>query len=266
MIEIKNNFLQDKTALVTGASRGIGKAIALKLASCGANLLLMARNRVPLNLVKDQVKQLGVDCKTLAFDLGNEGPDEDSLREEILGLCEIDILVNNAGISESYAFDDCPDERWDEMLIVNLISPALLSKITLEAMQKKGWGRIINISSVSGKMGEVFAGAYSVSKFGMIGLTESLALITARHGVTVNAICPGWVLTDMAQEVLQDPNWCAYHNIPVEESIEIARLSTPQERFIEPEEIADLTAFLCTEGARGITGQSITVDGGLILR
>jgi 3-hydroxybutyrate dehydrogenase len=264
--DIQNKFLQDKTALVTGASRGIGKAIALKLASCGANLLLLARNQVTLNLVEDQVKQLGVECQTLAVDLGNEGPDEESLREMILGAGEVDILINNAGISESYALDDCPDQRWDETLLVNLISPALLSKITLEAMQKKGWGRIINISSISGKMGEVFAGAYSASKFGIIGLTESIALITARHGITVNAICPGWVLTDMAEEVLQDPSWCAYHNIPIEESIEIARLSIPQERFIEPEEIADLTAFLCTEGARGITGQSITVCGGLTLR
>jgi 3-hydroxybutyrate dehydrogenase len=255
----ENKFLQDKTALVTGA-------IALKLASCGANLILLARNQMTLNLVKDQVKQLGVSCETLAVDLGNQGPDEVSLKEAIQRSGEIDILVNNAGISESYALDECTDERWDETLVVNLISPALLSKIALESMQKKGWGRIINISSVSGKMGEVFAGAYSASKFGIIGLTESLALLGARYGVTVNAICPGWVLTDMAEEVLLDPSWCAYHDIPVEDSKEIARLSVPQERFIEPEEIAALTAFLCTEEARGITGQSITVDGGLTLR
>jgi ketoreductase len=130
----------------------------------------------------------------------------------------------------------------------------------------KAWGRIVNISSVSGKTAEAYGAAYSASKFGIIGLTQALALEVAKSGITVNAICPGWVRTDMAIEQLQDPKWCGLNEIDQSQSVEIARLSIPQNRFLESEEVADLALFLCSNQARSITGQAINICGGLSLR
>ena len=126
-------------------------------------------------------------------------------------------------------------------------------------------GRIVNISSISGKSGEPYGAAYSSSKFAMIGLTQSLALEVARHGITVNAVCPGWVETDMAYEQLTDRRWCELNSLPVEDSVEIARLSIPREKFVKAEEVAALVRFLCSEDAQSITGQAINICGGLSL-
>jgi ketoreductase len=132
-------------------------------------------------------------------------------------------------------------------------------------MVERGWGRIINISSISGKTAEIWGSAYSASKFGMIGLTQALALEVARHNITVNAVCPGWVLTEMATEQLQDPQYCELTGSDPKDAIANAAYSVPQQRMIEPEEVAALVAFLASDRARGITGQAINICGGLSL-
>jgi 3-hydroxybutyrate dehydrogenase len=157
-------------------------------------------------------------------------------------------------------------KTWDDTLAINLSATFHLCRYAIEGMLAKNWGRIINISSVSGKLGEPYGAAYSASKFGILGLTQSLALEVARFGITVNAICPGWVFTEMASKQLADPLWCKLNNIEPSQSLEVTRLSIPQERFIEADEVADLAAFLCSNQAKGITGQSINICGGLSLK
>jgi ketoreductase len=258
--------IENKLAIVTGAGKGIGRAIALALGSLGANLILIGRNPLPLNAVKAQLEDKEITCVPLACDVRQTARLEALLKEAQGSLGPVDILINNAGIFSSEPVADHSFQNWHETINVNLNAAFHLSRYTVPGMIAKRWGRIINISSVSGKTGEAFGAAYSASKFGLIGLTEALALEVAKFGVTVNAVCPGWVHTDMAEKQLQDPNWCALNQIDPSQSLEIARLSVPQERFIEPDEVAALVAFLCSNQGRGITGQSINICGGLSLR
>ena len=181
-------------------------------------------------------------------------------------LGSIDILINNAGVFKVEPILNHRPAVWDETLAVNLSAAFHLCRYALPQMTAKNWGRVINISSVSGKLGEPYGAAYSASKFGLIGLTQSLALEVAKYAVTVNAICPGWVLTEMALKQLGDEQWLKLNSIDPSQSLEVARLSSPQERFIEVAEIADLVLFLCSNQARGITGQSINICGGLSIR
>jgi NAD(P)-dependent dehydrogenase (short-subunit alcohol dehydrogenase family) len=258
--------LAGKLALVTGGSRGIGRAIAMVLAEQGANLILVGRQELPLSAVKSELENRGVICRTLACDLAEMAKLTDLLEPLLADLGSIDILVNNAGIFKTESVISHKDSTWNETLAVNLTAAFQLCRYAVAGMIAKNWGRVVNISSVSGKLGEPYGAAYSASKFGLIGLTQSLALEVAKYGVTVNAICPGWVLTEMARKQLADDQWCRLNSIDQSQSLEIARLSIPQERFIEEEEIAHLTLFLCSNQGKGITGQSINVCGGLSLR
>jgi len=257
--------LAGKTVLVTGASRGIGRAIALSLAARGAKLAISARRELPLHSVKKEIEDGGATCKMVACDLTNEDEIRRGFEEVSAALGKIDVLINNAGMITVQSTDETSDQAWNEILKVNLGAALTLSELALKDMTGSGWGRIINISSISGSIGEAFAIAYAVSKAALNGVTSSLALEAARFGVTVNAICPGWVDTDMAREQLTNEKWCKLTGISLEDSIETARLSSPQERFIQPEEVADLVSFLCSNRAKSITGQCITVCGGLSL-
>lgn len=258
--------LKDKLALVSGASRGIGRAVALALAQRGVNLILVGRKRVPLNAVKTEAENLGASCFTLVCDLIETDTWRPLLDGLVAQLGSIDILVNNAGLFKAEPVSQHSAKTWNELIAVNLSATFHLCRYVAEGMIAKRWGRVVNIASVSGKLGESYGGAYSASKFGVLGLTQSFALEVAKFGVTVNAICPGWVMTDMSAEQLNDPNWCQWQHIDPRQSVEIARLSVPQERFIEASEVADLVLFLCSNQARGITGQSINICGGLSLR
>ncbi len=266
--------LAGKNALVTGASRGIGRAIALELASRGARLALVARNEQLLADLSGQLESVGSQSIYKSLDIS-----QDSFVSELSKWLKTedfspDILVNNAGIySTDYIRFDQPDEwedsnsssteLWKSTLAVNLTAPYLISKIFAPKMIEKNWGRIINISSISGQKAEAYGSAYSASKFGLNGVTQSLALELARHGITVNSVCPGWVDTDMAQHQINDPQWCRLNDINPEESLDIARFSVPQMRLIEPAEVAGLVGYLCCERAKGITGQAINICGGL---
>jgi 3-hydroxybutyrate dehydrogenase len=264
-IHIKEESLVGKTALVTGASRGIGRAIALGLAARGARLAICARQELPLRPVKEEIEKCGTTCCIMACDLAREDEIRRKFGSVLQTLGKVDVLINNAGIIKVHSTEDTPDNGWQETLRVNLGAAMTLSDLVLQSMQASGWGRIVNISSISGTIGEAFAIAYAASKAALNGATVALALQAARYGVTVNAICPGWVDTDMSRQQLSDENWCKLSGISPEESLQIARLSSPQERFIEPEEIGELVAFICSERAKSITGQMITVCGGLSL-
>ena len=266
--------LEGKNALVTGASRGIGRAIALELAARGARVALVARNEELLAALSGEINRLGSQSLYKSLDMSQESFVSELSKWLKTQDFSVDILVNNAGIySTDFIRFDQPDgwdqsdssfsEHWKSTLAVNLTAPYLLAKIVAPKMIERNWGRIINISSISGQKAEAYGSAYSASKFGLNGITQSLALELARHGITVNSVCPGWVDTDMAQNQINDPEWCRLNDINPEESLDIARFSVPQMRLIEPAEVAGLVGYLCCERAKGITGQAINICGGL---
>lgn len=264
--EPKNQDLRGKIALVTGGSRGIGKAIALELAGRGAGVAICARNRAQLKTVETEIVATGAKCLAATCDVKDERAVKDLIESVARELGTIDILVNNAGLYRTEPLHTHSVEVWQEVLETNLTGAMLFCRAALSGMIDRGWGRIINISSISGRVGEIWGSAYSASKFGMIGLTQSLALEVARHGITVNAVCPGWVATEMATEQFNDPDWCNLTGTTPAEAMANACFSVPQNRLIEPEEVAALVGFLASDGARGITGQSINICGGLSLQ
>lgn len=254
-----------KTALVTGASRGIGRAIALSLAARGANLIIWSRQELPLHSVKQEIENYGSICNVVVGDLANNHETETKFAKMRASFGKVDVLINNAGTIQIAASDNASEEGWNQVMSVNLGAALTLCQLALKDMTASGWGRIINISSISGSMGEAFAIAYAVSKAALNGVTSPLAVQAAKFGVTVNAICPGWVETEMAINQLKNDNWCKLNGIDPDDSIEIARFSSPQERFIQPAEIGELVSFLCSNRANSITGQCLTVCGGLSL-
>ncbi|MBY0551049.1 MAG: SDR family oxidoreductase [Candidatus Obscuribacterales bacterium] len=258
--------LSGKVALITGGSKGIGLAIARRLSASGAAVILHARTRSELEKARAEIETSGGRCVVATVDARNEQAIQSSisaLAEEFPG--GVDVLINNAGIYKTSSVVDQPTEDWDNTIKTNLYGPFFYSRAVLPSMTHNGWGRIINISSISGRTGEIHAAAYSASKFGLNGFTQSLAMEVAAKGITVNAVCPGWVDTAMSREQLNDENWCKLSAVAPSESMDIARLSVPQMRFIEPSEVAELVFWLCTDAARGITGQSMNICGGMCL-
>lgn len=254
-----------KTAFITGASRGIGRALAARMAQDGFDLALFARSKDLLSELVSELSELKVEAQAFPVDVSDAAGFVDALENAKSRLGAPCVLVNNAGVYYTQSVEGHSVDLFKEVLETNLISALNACQFVVSDMKSRGWGRIVNISSISGKVAEAFGAAYSASKFGMIGLTQSLALEVAEHGITVNAVCPGWVATEMARAQLNDEKWCKLNQLEVSQSEEIARLSVPQKRLIQPEEVAHLVAFLCSENARGITGQSINICGGLSL-
>lgn len=264
----------DKLVLVTGASRGIGRSIARAFADVNARLAVCSRNPEHLAKLESELKETGAKYFSRVVDVRDERAVCHYLAELKQQFGHVEILVNNAGIYKTASVAGHSTDDWKDVLQTNLDSAFFFCRELVPALKDAGWGRIINISSISGRRGEAQGAAYSASKFGMIGLTESLALELADSGVTVNAVCPGWVRTDMSMGQLRALDYREHieiqqsgataSRIPDEdESIDIARMSIPQQRFIEPEEVADLVLFLSSQAAQGITGQAINICGGL---
>jgi NAD(P)-dependent dehydrogenase (short-subunit alcohol dehydrogenase family) len=174
-----------------------------------------------------------------------------------------DVLVNNAGVAESSKFAGTSDEFWRRHLDVNLSGTFYCMREALPGMVARGWGRVINIASIAGKTGAPYIAAYAASKHGVLGLTRSVALETARTGVTVNAVCPGYVDTDMTTRAVE--NIQAKTGRGADEVLESIKGMSPQHRLVTPEEVAALALLLASEDGRGITGQAINVDGGAVL-
>lgn len=255
--------LRGKIALVTGASRGIGRATALALAKDGADIAAIARTEAALTSLASELRDYDVRYESYICDVSLPEALEQTLATIGQQLGVVQILVNCAGVYETASVRGHSLNLWNKIVETNLTSVLRTCKSLIEGMITTNWGRIVNVSSISGKSGEPYGAAYSASKFGLIGLTQSLALEVAKFGITVNAVCPGWVRTEMAISQLTDARWCELNGIPGNDSIEIARLSVPQLRFIEPEEVADLISFLCGTKAQAITGQAINICGGL---
>ncbi len=255
--------LEGRVALVTGASRGIGKAISLALAREGAAVALGARTEKDLRRVASAIEAEDGKALPVFLDVADRASIEKAASQAVSELGPVEILVNNAGIAESAKTVEMSDDLWDEHLRVNLTGAYRVTQAFLPGLIERGWGRIINIASTAGKVGFLYTAAYCASKHGLIGFTRALALEMARYDITVNAICPGFVATDMAAR--SAARIARKTGVSEEEArAKLARIS-PQNRMIEPEEVAQVAVMLASEQARGINGQAINVDGGAVV-
>lgn len=255
--------LVGKRAVVTGATKGIGRAIALTLAEAGADVVVSARSEADLEALQAEIAGRGRRALAIACDVTDAQQVNERLAKGALDAWGgIDILVNNAGNAGSAKFLGHPDELWQRMLAINLTSVYYVTKAFAPAMVAQGHGRIITIASIAGKVGGKYITAYTASKHGVIGLTRALAVELNQHGVTVNAICPGYVDTPMTDASVA--NMVARTGMSAEEARQALERMSPQRRLIEPDEVASVALFLALDASKGITGQAINVDGGEI--
>jgi NAD(P)-dependent dehydrogenase (short-subunit alcohol dehydrogenase family) len=248
-------MLNDKLALVTGGGRGIGRAIALTFAQHGARIVVAARTREQVEAV---AQEIGNNAVAVVCDVANP-----QSVEEMFADLKPDILVNNAGIAESSTFVNITDQLWHRHLAINLSGTFYCTRAALPAMLEKGWGRVINIASIAAKTGAPYIAAYAASKHGVLGLTRSVALEVAASGVTVNAICPGYVDTEMVSRGVERITTRTGRS--AEEALDTLKRMSPQNRLVTPEEVAALALLLASDEGRGINGQGINIDGGTVL-
>ncbi len=257
--------LQDRIVLITGGGRGIGRAIALAFARQGAQVAIAARTLEQVQQVaREIVDQFQTNALPTVCDVSNV----QSVQRLFASVTETfgrgpDILVNNAGIAESAPLTKTDDDLWHRHLATNLSGTFYCTRAALPQMIERGWGRIINVASIAGKTGAPYIAAYAASKHGVLGLTRSAALEVAAKGITVNAICPGYVDTDMTTRAIE--NITKKTGLSAEQAMDSIKKMSPQNRIIAPEEVASLALLLASEQGRGINGQAINVDGGSVL-
>ena len=255
--------LEGKTAIVTGGGRGIGEAIAMALGKEGCSVAVAGRTASHLERVAAQVQKLGRESLAVVCDVSDPASVAELFRKVHERWGKLDILVNNAGESHSELLARLSLETWNRMLAINLTGTFLCSQEALRLMLPRRSGRIINIASTAAKIGFRYAGAYTAAKHGVLGLTRAMAMETATSGITVNAVCPGWVDTEMADRAIQTIS--AKTKVSAEKAREYLAADCPQKRIIQPEEIGFATVWLACDEAKGMTGQGINVDGGQVM-
>jgi len=244
--------LTDKVAIVTGASRGIGEAIAKQLSSCGAKIILIARNSDQLVAVKETIISNGGIAESMAGDVSNLNSISEIVTNTIDKWGQIDILVNNAGIARDNIIMRMKEDDWDSVMNINLKGCFNGIKSVARPMIKNKAGRIINITSVIGQIGNAGQSNYAASKAGIMGLTKSMAKELGSRNITVNAVAPGYISTDMTNKL----------NDEVKEQM---KFSIPLGRLGTPDDVANLVCFLASDEAGYITGQTFNVDGGMVM-
>jgi len=250
-----DGILAGKLAVVTGGGRGIGAAIARTLAAAGARVVVCGRTRADLDAVAREIGGVA-----LRLDL----TDRTQTDEVIASVGHVDVLVNNAGMAESAALDRTSDVIWDRIMELDVTAPFRVTRALVPSMIRSKWGRVINIASNAGVSGYGYSTAYCAAKHAMVGMTRALAIDLARTGVTINALCPGWVETQMADEAVT--RIAAKTGRSEDEARTQLAAMSPQRRMITPDEVAYAALMLCGEGARGIHGQTIVIDGGAVLK
>ena len=251
-------ILKGKAALVTGSTSGIGLGIAIELAKQGANIVMNGFGDV--EGPKAQIAALGVKVEYHGADMSKPAEIEAMMKfaAEFGG---VDVLVNNAGIQFVSNVEDFPTERWDAIIAINLSSAFHTTRLAVPYMRKQNWGRIINVASAHGLVASAGKSAYVAAKHGIVGLTKSVALETATTGVTVNAICPGWVLTPLVQKQIDDR--AGREKISVEQATkELLQEKEPSLQFTTPEQLGGMAVFFCSPAADNVRGQAWASDGG----
>lgn len=245
-------ILKEKVAIVTGASRGIGEAIARKFCQEGASVMLCSRSAESVAAIAESLSSDGGDAKSTQADISNKADVEALVGLTLQEFTRVDILVNNAGITRDTLFMRMKDEDWDAVIQTNLTGTTYCMRAVTRPMMRQRSGRIINISSVVGVVGNAGQANYAASKAGMIGLTKSVAKEVGSRGITVNAITPGFITTDMTEKISEADQQKMLEMIPA------GSLGTP-------EDVAETALFLASDAARYITGQAIQVDGGMFM-
>jgi 3-hydroxybutyrate dehydrogenase len=255
--------LENKVALVTGSTSGIGLAIARRLAHAGAEVVMNGfGDPADIEKIRDELADTAkVRVHFIPADL-SKGTEAQMLVKQTIAIAKrIDILVNNAGIQHVASIPEFPDEKWDAVIAINLSSAFHTSKIAIANMQTRGWGRVVNIASAHGLVASVNKSAYVAAKHGIVGLTKVTALENAKTNITCNAICPGWVDTPLVRKQIEAK--AAAQNVSVNEATtQLVGEKQPSERFVQPEHLAELALFLCSEAGSSITGSAYTMDGG----
>ncbi|HEX3629250.1 MAG TPA: SDR family oxidoreductase [Candidatus Dormibacteraeota bacterium] len=254
--------LNGRVALVTGGGKGIGRAVALSLAAMGADVAISGRSKPELDDTAQTIRAGGRRAEAIVCDVSERGQVDAMFARLKESLGDPLILVNNAGIAASARLTQTTDEMWELMMRVNATAAFWCMKAVVPAMLEARWGRIVNIASIAARAGAAYITAYAASKHALLGLTRSVAVEVANRGVTVNAVCPGYVDTEMTDRS------AAYISARTGRTEGDARKLlegvSPQGRLMTVDEVASLATYLCSQAARGITGQGIVLDGGSV--
>jgi len=255
-------MLKGKTAIVTGSTSGIGLGIARALGGAGANLMLNGFGDAAQieTLRAGLAKEFGIKVAFNGADISKPAQIREMVETATKELGSVDILVNNAGIQHTSPVDEFPEDRWDAVIAINLTSNFHAIKAVLPQMKRRNWGRIVNIASTHGLIASVEKSAYVAAKHGVLGLTKTVALETAKTGITCNAICPGWVLTPLVQKQIDAR--AEREGIALEQAKSaLLAEKQPSGEFATPEQIGALCVFLCSDTAAQIRGAAVPVDG-----
>lgn len=258
-----NKIFSGRKAVVTGSSSGIGYSIATALAAEGCDIVLhgIEDEQSMKSICDDLIQKYKVTVLYYSADLSIAENAKDFITTVTNEFGKIDILVNNAGIQHVSPVEDFPERMWNKIIDLNLNSSFYLIKGVIPDMKERGFGRIINIASAHGLIASPFKSAYVAAKHGIVGLTKCIALEVAKFNITVNAICPGYVLTPLLEQ--QIPETAKVKNLTEKEVIEQVLLTAqPTQKFVTTEQVSSLTCFLCKESSASITGAALTIDGG----
>ncbi|EQI21700.1 3-hydroxybutyrate dehydrogenase [Clostridioides difficile] len=254
-------MVKDKVVFVTGAASGIGKQIAESFLKNGAKVMFSDINQEALNNTITELQKKGYDCMSVKCDVTKEEEINHAIDKTVEKYGRLDILINNAGLQHVSMIEDFPTDKFEFMIKIMLTAPFIATKKAFPIMKKQGFGRIINMASINGVIGFAGKGAYNSAKHGLIGLTKVAALEAADSGITVNALCPGYVDTPLVRGQFNDLS--KTRNIPLENVLEeVLYPLVPQKRLLDVQEIADYAMFLASDNAKGITGQACLLDGG----
>ena len=245
-----------KCAVVTGAASGIGLAIAKRLGQDNLNIVIADIDKIQGVKVAEELKGLFVQS-----DLSEATDCQALIKETVEHFGGVDILINNAGFQQVSPIEHFPEKKWEQMIALMLSAPFRLTKYAWPHMKEKNWGRVVNIASVHGLVASPYKAAYISAKHGLLGLTKTAALEGGEFGITVNALCPGYVRTPLVENQIADQ--AKSYGINEDEVVEKIMLKASAiKKMIEPSEIAELVSFLCTDNAKSITGATWTIDGG----
>jgi NAD(P)-dependent dehydrogenase (short-subunit alcohol dehydrogenase family) len=256
--------LAGRVAVVTGGGRGAGAAIAQALASAGAAVVVAARSRSEIEAVAARLTAAGARAWAFACDVADAGSVQrlvDSVRDHV---GSVDVLVNNAGVALGAPLAKTSIDDWQRVMAVNATGTFLCTRAWLPGMSERGWGRVVNIASVAGLTGDRYVSAYTASKHAVIGFTRAVAAEAAGKGVTVNAVCPAYLDTEMTDATLAGITGATGRSRA--EALEAIVARSPQKRLVTVDEVAAAVLYLCGDAARGVTGTSLVIDGGELRR